>query len=50
MEASADCINRPGSVAGPVVVATALPRWSHRARLVESGPAGTTFEVTLPLG
>jgi len=49
MEASADCINRPGVVAGPSVVASPPPRSSHRVGLVASGPAGTTFEVTLPL-
>ena len=61
MEVTSDCINRPESVVG--VSANAEPGGSGssssgaspsttggRARLVESGPADTTFEVILPLG
>ena len=35
---------------GLVLVRRIAEHHGGRARLVESGPAGTTFEVVLPLG
>lgn len=50
IEAAGGRAGEPGVGLGLVLVRRIAEHHGGRARLVASGPAGTTFEVTLPLG